>query len=49
MERDFNEWEFQLYLHKFGRKGKHEIAGCGCLGKMFENKEVKKGLNENQE
>lgn len=40
---------FKLYLHKFGRKGKHEIPVCRCLGEMFENKEVKKSLNENQE
>lgn len=34
-----------LYLHKFATKGKHEIAGCRCLGDMFEIKELKRNLN----
>lgn len=32
---------FNLYLHKFVRKGKHEISCCRCLGDMFEIKELK--------
>lgn len=36
---------FNLYLHKFVRKGKHEVPGCRCLGDMFENKELKKSSN----
>lgn len=36
---------FNLYLHKFVRKGKHEVPGCRCLGDMFKNKELKKSSN----
>lgn len=35
---------FNFCLHKFVRKGKHEIPGCRYLGDMFEIKELRKKL-----